>query len=142
MLRISLNRSTIAEPIDSGVRGQEQTQVIQAGNGDGCACGNGANGCPNGYRAGSGVPLSELTTGQTGVICDCGVADEDAKLLRAMGLCVSARVKLCRAGEPCIVALGCACRDDQGNSRAAVWGACRIGLARPLAERISVVIDG
>ena len=55
------------------------------------------------------------------------VGESDAALLGAMGLCCNAKVRLCRAGEPCIVAI-------TGGSGAQ----CRIGLARPLADKIMV----
>jgi hypothetical protein len=55
------------------------------------------------------------------------VPADDAALLGAMGLCCNAKVRLCRAGEPCIVAVT--------TGRGA---GCRIGLARPLADRIVV----
>jgi Fe2+ transport system protein FeoA len=72
------------------------------------------------------IPLSQLRPGQVGVVRTTDMAECDAALLGAMGLCCDAKVRLCRAGEPCIVAI------HTGKA------ACRIGLARPLAERISV----
>lgn len=73
------------------------------------------------------IPLSQLRPGQTGVVCSAGSDPADAALLRAMGLRMNATVRMCRAGEPCIVSVlgarGCS---------------CRIGLARPLAERIVI----
>lgn len=73
------------------------------------------------------VALSQLRPGQSGVIRMAEVGSSDAALLGAMGLCCNAKVRLCRAGEPCIVAI------SSGNG-----AGCRIGLARPLAERIMV----
>lgn len=68
-----------------------------------------------------------------------------------MGLCQDARIRLCRTGEPCIVAVGsggsiCGCGegDGLGTGKAQVaWsgGSFRIGLARMLAERIFVSVD-
>ncbi len=96
------------------------------------------------------VRLSDLRRGQTGVICECELSDDDAALLRAMGLCLSARVRLCRAGEPCIVAIQCGRRSPRrvagdaacrSRSAGAEWSGSRIGLARSLAERILVTID-
>ncbi|HYE03262.1 MAG TPA: FeoA family protein [Phycisphaerales bacterium] len=75
----------------------------------------------------STVRLTQLKRGQSAVVVDARLEKGDAAFLRAMGLCAAARVRLCRAGEPCIVAVGCGC-----------GGTCRIGLARPLAERIVV----
>jgi hypothetical protein len=79
------------------------------------------------------MALSELRCGQTGVICEARLDADDAALLRAMGLGCNAKVRLCRAGEPCIVALTCG--KTGGIS-------CRVGLARPLAERILVDLGG
>jgi Fe2+ transport system protein FeoA len=71
--------------------------------------------------------LSQLRPGQVGVVRSAGVGEQDAALLGAMGLCCNAKVRLCRAGEPCIVAIS--------SGRGA---GCRIGLSRPLADKIVV----
>src|ERR1044071_7973558 len=76
------------------------------------------------------VALSQLKPGQCGVVREASVGPSDAALLGAMGLCCNAKVRLCRAGEPCLVAIS--------TGRGA---GCRIGLARPLAERIMVEPD-
>jgi hypothetical protein len=47
-----------------------------------------------------------------------------------MGLCCDATVRMCRPGEPCIVAV-------MTGGRAS----CRIGLAKPLAECIQIDLD-
>ncbi len=73
------------------------------------------------------IALTQLRPGQVGVVRRTGVTEQDAALLGAMGLCCNAKVRLCRAGEPCIVAIT--------TGRGA---GCRIGLARPLAEKIVV----
>jgi hypothetical protein len=57
-------------------------------------------------------------------------AANDVAYLGAMGLCCNAKVRLCRTGEPCIVSI------VSGNG-----ASCRIGLARPLAERILIEPD-
>ena len=81
------------------------------------------------------VPLTSLRPGQTAVIAEARLDADDAALLSAMGLAQRIRIKLCRLGEPCIVALGqvegrhCHCN-----------GHCRIGLARTLADRIFVTV--
>lgn len=85
------------------------------------------------------VALSELRHGQVGVVTESALDESDAAFLRAMGLCNEARVRLTRAGEPCIVTVGsdCGCaggKDGRG------W-ACRIGLAKPLAQRIFVTVE-
>ncbi len=89
-----------------------------------------------------GIPLSSLTPGKVGVVASLGLAAADAAHVRAMGLHEQVRVRLCRAGEPCIVAVlpamgGCA---GEGESSGSSLPCCasRIGLARALAERIWV----
>lgn len=123
--------------------------------------------CPRADACGCSAPapvrvrLSDLQRGQTGVICECELSTDDAALLRAMGLCLSARVRLCRAGEPCIVAIQCGRRSPRqvvedatrrrrpgaggaavgGGSVGGGWSGSRIGLARSLADRILVTLD-
>ncbi len=76
------------------------------------------------------VRLTRLRVGQTGRICGGRLDDDDRDMLRALGLRPEARIRLSRTGEPCIVQVlgphGCS---------------CRIGLARPLAERVIVSVD-
>ncbi len=77
------------------------------------------------------IPLTSMKRGQMGFVRRSSLAADDSALLSAMGLCCNARVRLCRVGQPCIVAVT--------SGRGAE---CRIGLARPLAERILVdVVD-
>lgn len=73
------------------------------------------------------LPLTQLRKGQTGTVCGSDLSPGDRRLLTAMGLRHDAEVVLCRLGEPCIVRVmgGCSCSS-------------RIGLARPLAERVYV----
>ncbi len=78
------------------------------------------------------VPLAGLRQGAEGVICESRLDAEDAALLKAMGLCTSATIKVVRAGQPCVVAVGGA------GEACSCGGMCRIGLARELAERIFV----
>jgi Fe2+ transport system protein FeoA len=80
------------------------------------------------------VPLSTLQRGQSGVITEARLDPDDAALLRAMGLCMSATVKVVRPGQPCVVAVG----GVGGDEACACGGTCRIGLARGLAEQIFV----
>lgn len=75
----------------------------------------------------SSISLNQLKPGETGVVKAAPTTGDDAAVLAAMGLCCNAKVRLCRAGEPCIVAV----LGGKG-------GGCRIGLARPLADRILV----
>ena len=89
--------------------------------------------------------LSSLRPGQTAVISQSRLSREDAALLRAMGLCERTVVRLCRAGEPCVVAVG-GIQTSPGGELApapklcACAGHCRIGLARRLAEQIIVTV--
>jgi hypothetical protein len=79
------------------------------------------------------VSLYQLKRGQSGVIRESALSKSDAALLAAMGLCCIAKVRLCREGEPCIVAI-------LGGRGAE----CRIGLAKSLAQQlhVEVVVDG
>jgi len=71
--------------------------------------------------------LCDLRVGQCARIRSDELDADDAAVLRAMGLRPNASVRLCRMGSPCIVRVDgrCGC-------------GCRIGLARPLAERLLV----
>ncbi|MBL8746704.1 MAG: ferrous iron transport protein A [Phycisphaerae bacterium] len=73
------------------------------------------------------VSLSQLKPGESGTVCGSELNAGDRRLLSAMGLRERATVVLCRLGEPCIVRVmgGCNCSS-------------RIGLARPLADRVFV----
>jgi hypothetical protein len=78
----------------------------------------------------SAISLHQLRPGQSGKVRTSDLPDADVALLGAMGLCCNATVRMCRAGEPCIVAV-------MTGGRAS----CRIGLAKPLAERIQIDLD-
>ncbi len=78
------------------------------------------------------MPLSQLRSGDCGTVCECELEGHDGALLRAMGLCPNARVRLCRAGGRMIVAVG-GIGAEGGRG-----GESRIGLARELADRIMV----
>ncbi len=85
------------------------------------------------------VPLTTLRPGQTAVIAEARLDADDAALLSAMGLADHTRIKLCRLGEPCVVALG----GESGGADSRHChcnGHCRIGLARTMAERIFVTV--
>ncbi|MCC6675701.1 MAG: ferrous iron transport protein A [Phycisphaerales bacterium] len=73
------------------------------------------------------IALAQLKPGQTARIRHADLEADDAALLRAMGLRPAAFVRMCRAGEPCIVEV------YPGGVTSC---ACRIGLARPLADRV------
>ncbi len=76
------------------------------------------------------VSLTAMKPGQCGVVDHADLPPSERALLRAMGVRDHARVVLCRLGEPCIVRVmgGCGCSS-------------RIGLSRPLAERVFVGVD-
>ena len=77
------------------------------------------------------VPLSTLRQGQSGIITDTHLDPDDAALLRAMGLCTSATIKIIRPGQPCVVAVGGVSGSEGENAEScACGGTCRIGLAR------------
>lgn len=78
-------------------------------------------------------PLTSLRAGETAIIRETRLDTDDAALLRAMGLCLNATVRIFRIGEPCIVAVG-------GVGACKCGGMCRVGLAKPLAERILVEV--
>ena len=69
------------------------------------------------------------------MIAEARLDPEDAALLRAMGLADRVRVRVCRVGEPCVVALG-----TVEGKHCHCHGHCRIGLSRGLAERIWVMV--
>jgi len=73
------------------------------------------------------VPLTQVSRGRRVTVSDTMDDHEDARVLRAMGLRPNAELKVCRLGEPCIVALANGCGLG-----------CRIGLSRRLAECVMV----
>jgi Fe2+ transport system protein FeoA len=80
------------------------------------------------------VAMTTLQAGQMATVFQTSLDPGDAALLRAMGLRPSARIRICRLGEPCIVEI-LSGTDSCGRPGGC---ACRIGLARPLAERVMV----
>jgi Fe2+ transport system protein FeoA len=72
------------------------------------------------------VALSTLATGTVARIHDPQLDPESTSLLRALGLSVSRRFRLCKTGEPCILQVG----------------ATRIGVSKTVAARILVLPDG
>ena len=81
-----------------------------------------------------GISLTKLQAGQMATVFTTSLDAGDAALLRAMGLRPAARIRICRLGEPCIVEVM-----SGGESCGRPGGcACRIGLAKPLAERVMV----
>jgi Fe2+ transport system protein FeoA len=82
------------------------------------------------------IRLTALRAGQRAVIRETRLEPDDAALLRAMGLCLNATVRVFRIGEPCVLAVGGV------NANCKCGGMCRVGLARPLAEKILVEVVG
>lgn len=69
------------------------------------------------------VPLSQLDSGAVGRFQAAHLAKNDSALLRALGLTARSLVRVCKAGDPCIVQVR----------------TTRIGLSREVAEHILVV---
>ena len=79
-----------------------------------------------------------MRPGEVGTVVEKNLDEGDRAVLRAMGLTKDCTLRMCRAGEPCIVAVlgsgtGDALRGGEG-------GVCRIGLAKPLAQKIVVQV--
>lgn len=72
------------------------------------------------------IPLTQLKRGAYGVLV-CSGDDATGQTLRAMGLRPECRLRVCRGGRHCIVAIETAC-----------GGGCRIGIDRTLAARVLV----
>ena len=100
----------------------------------GSCCGGGVPlGVPARFAdGGTGVALTTLKPGETARICETCLDPADAAMLRAMGLRPNAVVRLCRMGEPCIV-------EVLASEASTAACACRIGLAKLLAQRVLVV---
>ncbi|MAY74786.1 MAG: hypothetical protein CMJ31_08770 [Phycisphaerae bacterium] len=73
------------------------------------------------------VPLTRMTRGQRGVLREATIEGSDGEMLVAMGLRPNCRLRVCRSGQTCIVAVETGC-----------GGGCRIGLSRHLADRVMV----
>jgi Fe2+ transport system protein FeoA len=69
------------------------------------------------------IPLSQLGAGCTARLHSAELAKDDCALLRALGLTDRCLLRVCKAGEPCIVEVK----------------ATRIGLSRALARGVFVV---
>jgi hypothetical protein len=72
------------------------------------------------------VALSALTVGSLARLHEARLDDQSAGLLRALGLLASRDLRLCKAGEPCILQVG----------------TTRIGVSRDVASRILVIPNG
>ena len=68
------------------------------------------------------VPLSSLRDGERGRVHSTDMRCEDCALLNAMGLTDQCEIRVCQAGEPCIVQVR----------------TTRLGIARSLAGKIMV----
>jgi Fe2+ transport system protein FeoA len=69
------------------------------------------------------IPLSQLRAGSTARLHSAELAKDDCALLKALGLTDRCLLRVCKAGEPCIVEVK----------------ATRIGLSRALARGVFVV---
>lgn len=69
------------------------------------------------------VPLTLLRAGARATVHYREMGCEDCELLNAMGLTDRCTLRVCQAGSPCIVQAG----------------GTRLGLTRPLAQRILVI---
>ena len=76
--------------------------------------------------AGRPLRLSDLRRGETARVHAADLDAETAGLLRAIGLTSASALRLCQAGNPCIVQVQ----------------ATRIGLAESVAQRIFVLREG
>lgn len=74
------------------------------------------------------VPLTRLARGQRAVIQTLALDAADAPLVEAMGIRRDCRLRVCKMGTSCIVALETEC-----------GGGCRIGLTREIADRVMVL---
>ena len=72
------------------------------------------------------IALSTLAVGSSATLHDAHLDLESARLLRALGLSASGELRLCKAGQPCIVQVG----------------ATRIGVSLDVASRIFVIPSG
>lgn len=68
------------------------------------------------------VPLSSLRDGERGRVHSRDMRCEDCALLNAMGLTDQCEIRVCQAGEPCIVQVR----------------TTRLGIARSLAGKIMI----
>jgi Fe2+ transport system protein FeoA len=69
------------------------------------------------------IPLSQLRAGSTARLHSAELTKDDCALLNALGLTNHCLLRVCKAGEPCIVEVK----------------ATRIGLSRALARGVFVV---
>jgi Fe2+ transport system protein FeoA len=69
------------------------------------------------------TPLADLAVGDVGRVHQTDVEASTSRFLRAIGLTGSAEFRVCRRGEPCIIQVR----------------STRVGLARAIADRITVV---
>ena len=69
------------------------------------------------------IALSALAVGAHATLHDAQLDAQSARLLRALGLSADRPLRLCKAGEPCIVQVG----------------ATRIGVSADVASRIFVI---
>jgi Fe2+ transport system protein FeoA len=71
------------------------------------------------------IRLADLAVGATARMHVADVEDSTSRFLRAIGLTRTARFRVCRRGEPCIIQVR----------------STRVGLAHAIADRILVLPD-
>ena len=76
------------------------------------------------------VPLRDLPAGCSARLHHVDVDPRSADLLRALGLTAASDLRLCKAGEPCIIQIG---TTRIGVSRAVAAGILVVPLADPTA---------
>lgn len=78
-------------------------------------------------------PLASVRAGQIAIVERVELDADDAALLCAMGLCEGAHLRVCRSGEPFVVAVG-----GISPEKCHCGGSCRVGISRALAKQILV----
>lgn len=92
-------------------------------------------GCGEPTSAAKPISLHSLAPGRVARVCENCLSDQDVVMLRAMGMKPGAMVRVCRAGEPCIVEV----LAPRGGGPCGCDCSTRIGLAKDLAMRVMVI---
>ena len=80
-----------------------------------------------GFPGPGAFPLTQLARGESACVYRCDLDEACAGLIGSMGLSETARISMCRMGDPCVVRVFDGC-----------GGSCRIGLRREISRRIMV----
>lgn len=92
-------------------------------------------GCSPSAQAEKPISLHSLSPGRIAKVCEHCLSDQDTTMVRAMGMRPGAMVRVCRAGEPCIVEV----LAPRGGGPCGCDCSTRIGLAKDLAMRVMVI---